>query len=299
MALRCDPQEAVTPFASVDTSVPFLPSQWPWLHSCVAISCNNSHISSVVNGVKVLNTTFPKRTHCPTSLNGSLVLQKGVTLTSDYWFQNPGLVTNVNIFSGLMHKDGMVARTSGKDCGKQDGDLLSWTNSSWDLHGAAKWTEVSVEDLCREFSSIQLFTTQRVTKPDQCRHLCENMHGDGRMASVETPELFIKLDSMMRMLSPKLDSDGSNPIVVWLPIERQNGLWLDIYTNKTLLEPNWIPGYPIEHRENNCAVMGGYGGYVNFHCLFETMAKRTYGKGWFCSCDFQQHPFLTLRGLCT
>ena len=287
-----------SPVISNHGYIPLLPLQWNWLHVCVAVSCTKKKLTVVVNGIKIGGADFPAiNSGCPASLSGNLILQKH-HVAGSYWEQSWVTVTNLNIFYGIMSEEGMVARTSGKDCGKQDGDLLSWTNSSWDLHGAAKWTEVSVEDLCREFSSIQLFTTQRVTKPDQCRHLCENMHGDGRMASVETPELFIKLDSMMRMLTPQLDSDGSNPIVVWLPIERQNGLWLDIYTNKTLLEPNWMPGFPIEYEENKCAVYGT-GGYVNFHCLVETMFKRTYGRGLFCSCDFQQHPFLTLRGLCT
>ena len=282
MALRCDPQEAVTPFASVETSVPFLPSQWPWLHTCVAISCNNSRISSVVNGVKVLNTTFPKSTNCPTSLNGNLVLQKGVTLTSDYWIQNPGLVTNVNIFSGLMDIDGMVARTSGKDCGKQDGDLLSWTNSSWTLHGAARWTEVSVEDLCREFSSIQLFSTQRVTKSDDCKRLCENLHQQGRMTSVATPELLERLQRRLGMLAKKLNPEGGNPLVVWVPVSPQNGVWLDNYTNKTI--SSWDQGYPLNESKRDCGIASPNGRIWNWPCT-----HTAYPGGWYCSCDFPEH----------
>ena len=74
-------------------------------------------------------------------------------------------VTNVNVFSGLMSEEKMVSRTAGEDCGKQDGDFLSWTNSSWSLQGVSRWTEVSVEDLCRKNSDLQLF---RVAKRCIC-----------------------------------------------------------------------------------------------------------------------------------
>ena len=83
----------------------------------------------------------------------------------------------------------MLARTKGKECGKEDGDFLSWANTSWNLRGGAKWTNVSVEELCRKDSGIQLFTTQVVERPDDCSELCPKLHTMGRMASVQTPEL--------------------------------------------------------------------------------------------------------------
>ena len=142
-----------------------------WLHVCVAVSCDKRQISAVVNGVKILDTQF-ERTTCPTNLVGNLVLLKGFYAVG-YWGQTRGRVTNVNVFSGLMFQDRMVSLTSGEDCGKQDGDLLSWENSSWSFQGAAtKWIEVSVEDLCMEFSSIQLFTTARVRKSTSCKKEC-------------------------------------------------------------------------------------------------------------------------------
>ena len=60
------------------------------------------------------------------------------------------------------------------------------------------------------------------------------MQKNGRMASVETQELFEKLQDRLKMLSLELNSDSSNNIVVWLPISRQKDLWLDDYTNRTI-----------------------------------------------------------------
>ena len=89
--------------ASVNTKVPFLPLQWNWLHSCVAISCNKNKISGVVYGVKVVDTEFSEKDGCPTRLNGNLVLLKNF-IDPELWNQNRGRLTNVNIFSGLIGK---------------------------------------------------------------------------------------------------------------------------------------------------------------------------------------------------
>ena len=183
----------------------------------------------------------------------------------------------------------MMSRTSGEDCGKQDGDLLSWTNSSWTLHGAARWgDEVSIKDLCREFSSIQLLSTQRVTKPDYCRHLCEKMHGESRMASVETQELHEKLQIRLRMLAPH----RITPSVLWLPVKRQNGLWSDIYTNNPFISTKWNKGFPNNDTRKGC-VIGSSNAMGNHFCTEEG----GFG-GFYCSCQFPKPPFLTLRGLC-
>ena len=183
----------------------------------------------------------------------------------------------------------MKSRTSGEDCGNQDGDLLSWTNSSWTLHGAARWgDEVSIKDLCREFSSIQLLSTQRVTKPDYCRYLCEKMHGEGRMASVETQELHEKLQGRLRMLAPHYNT----PSVLWLPVKRQNGLWSDIYTKKPFISTKWNKGFPNNDTRKGCVIATSKD-MANHFCTEEGALG-----GFYCSCQFPEHPFLTLRGLC-
>ena len=252
--------------ASINTEVPLLPLKWIWLHTCVAISCKRKQISVVVNGVKVLDTHFQEESNpCPTNLKGNLVLQKYFA-AAGYWGISRGKVTNVNIFSGMMPQHEMVSRTSGEHCGRRDGDYLSWTNSSWSLHGAAKWTEVSVTDLCLKFPSIQLFSTQRVTKPIYCKRLCQNIHENGRMASVETPEIFGELQSRLRTLTPMLDPDGNNAIIVWLPVLKQNNFWFDIYTDKMIsFDWNTDSVQMVNDSKKDCAV-GSSTGLINWYC---------------------------------
>ena len=267
----------------MNTEIPLLPLQWTWLHFCFTISCDNKQISAVANGIKILDTAFRRdgSTSCPTRLEGNLGLQK-YFVAPGYWGQNQGSVTNVNVFYGQMSEEKMLARTSGEDCGKQDGDFLSWTNSSWSLHGVAKWKEVSVEDLCREFSSIQLFSTQRVTKSDDCKRLCENLHHQGRMTSVATPELLGTLQRRLGMLAKKLNPEGGNPLVVWVPVSPQNGVWLDNYTNKTI--SSWDQGYPLNESKRDCGIASPNGRIWNWPCT-----HTAYPGGWYCSCDFPEH----------
>ena len=277
---------------SVETDLPLLSLQWSWLHLCVAISCQNNHISAVINGRKIhVEKTFPEGFVCLKSLKGNLVLQK-IFNNRGIWTQAKGKVTNLNIFSGLMPKEAMVVRTSGGEgCGKQDGDFLSWTRTSWSLQGAAKWTEVSEEDLCRKYSDIQTFTTQVVSRPDDCKQLCSKFHKRGRITSVQTPELFDKLGDHMRNIA---DVSGSFLFVVWLPMAPKDDIWVDSYSGERILDPQWNPGYPVNDSSRACAIDGIMSpGYSNWPCL-QTGA---YG-GWYCTCHFPDPPFLRLRGLC-
>ena len=209
-------------------------------------------------------------------------------LNKGYWGQNQGNVTNVNVFSGLMSENEMVSRTSGDDCGKQDGDVVSWTNSTWSLQGAAKWTEeVSVKDLCVQWNPIQWLTTSRAKKPEHCKFLCQNLNG--RMTSVETPDHYETFRVRARELNPILNHDGSNSISSWLPSARdENGRWADIYTNGTITS-EWNQGFPQSNPSKSCAI--GSLGMANWYCLHT-------GGGWRCSCSFIKEPFLMLRGLC-
>ena len=221
---------------------------------------------------------------------GNLVLLKGL-LSKGFWFQVKGKLANLNVFSDLMSLDGMVKRTSGEDCGKQEGDYLAWTKTSWELQGAASWTEVGLEDLCRKDSSIQLFTTQRLKGPDDCRQLCPKLNKQGRMASVETPEQFAALKHTLRNISRVLTREV---ITVWLPIVRENVDWVDSYTKNKMSQPAWNPGYPEVDLKKTCAIFNAKSdGYVSWTC------QQTGGSGgWFCACQFPELPFLTLRGLC-
>ena len=269
--------------------IPVLPLQWSWLHVCVAMNCNKNSISVVVNGFRIEETPIPNPTDCPViSLGKNLVLQKGF-IAESFWNQGWGRVTNLNIFDGIMSMEDMVARTSGEDCGKQDGDLLLWGNSSWSLEGSAKWTNVLIEDLCRKNSSIHLFSTQTVEKPGDCKELCPKLHSESRMASVETPDLFEKLkDRMNEIVS---SSSRLADLILWLPMHQENNVWVDSYTHNQTKPLLWSPGYPINDRSRKCTMYTrGGNGYGNFPCFHD--------DGFYCSCHFPERPILSLRGLC-
>ena len=245
----------------------------------------------MVNGVKIVDKQFlgHKGTVCPETLVGMLTLQKGF-VAKGYWIQVKAKVTNVNIFSGLMPEEKMKDRTAGEDCEKADGDYLSWTNSSWTLQGSAKWSEVSVEELCRKDSSISLFMSDRVERPTLCEQLCPKLHLQGRMASAETPVLFDKLRSRLR----KIAEISPNLIHVWLPISKAGDRWIDSFTGNDLVKPQWGTKIPVPDPKRICAVyLTLADGFANWPC------KQTGGSGgWYCSCSFPQQPYLTLRGLC-
>ena len=134
-------QAGATILLSLETSIPLLSLRWNWLHVCVALSCRENRIFTVVNGVEInVEKNFPEGTVCLKSLAGNLVLQKVVNHRG-MWTQANGMVTNLNIYSGTMTPTEMVVRTSGgKGCAQQDGDYLSWTDAFCSLECITQWT---------------------------------------------------------------------------------------------------------------------------------------------------------------
>ena len=170
--------------------LPLLPLQWSWMHACLALASEENHIAVVINGQKLADEKFTalQGLERPTSLTGRLLLAKMVPVRG-IWYQHKGMVANLNIFSGAMSVEKMVARTAGEECGKDDGDVLAWATSQWQLMGDATFTEVTTEDLCRRKSDILVFT-EKFPNSEDCMYLCKKLHATGRMASVETGQLF-------------------------------------------------------------------------------------------------------------
>ena len=83
-------------------------------------------------------------------------------------------------------------------------------------------------------------------------------------------------------------------MIIWVPMSRREGVWVDTYTQK-ILQPEFQPGYPIKGIGRNCGIWSPLAeGFFNSLCEMTTALG-----GWYCACHFPQHPFLTLRGLCT
>ena len=155
-----------------------------WLHSCMAVDSTLNHFTIVVNGQTLDRRAFPipEGEQAPINLTEKLLVFK--IYNGGIWYQSKNKVANLNIFSKQMTLPEMKSRTSGNDCGKADGDYLSWENAEWVLQGTASLGEVSVEDLCRKEQRIQVFTIPTLGL-NQCKNLCEKMQ-HGTMATVRT-----------------------------------------------------------------------------------------------------------------
>ena len=118
--------------------MPRLPLIWSWLHACLSVHSEANHLTLVINGEKVLEKVFQpsnQRNFKPASLSGKLLLGS-TQIDPNIWLQNRMLVTNVNVFSGLLSVSRMQMITFGEDCGKAEGDIVAWGSSNWKLHGA-------------------------------------------------------------------------------------------------------------------------------------------------------------------
>ena len=142
-----------------------------WVHTCVAIDSALNHLTVVVNGKKLEDKAFPipAGEQPPSNLTENLLIFKSYI---GFWYQCKNKLSNLNIFSKELTLSEMVGRTAGDDCGKADGDYLAWKSAEWELKGEASFGEVTVEDLCRRESRIQLLSSQ-IGSLDQCQNLCK------------------------------------------------------------------------------------------------------------------------------
>ena len=152
----------------------------------MAIDSTLNHLMVVVNGKKLEDKAFPIPTGAqhPFNLTERLLIFKSFM---GFWYQSKNKVSDLNIFSKRMTLSEMVSMTAGGDCGKAVGDYLAWESAEWDLKGKASFSEVTLKDLCKRESRIQIFTSPTGGLND-CRNLCEKMR-QGTMATVRSLEL--------------------------------------------------------------------------------------------------------------
>ena len=217
-----------------------------WVHSCVAIDSALNHLTVVVNGKQLEDKAFPipEGAQPPSNLTEKLLIFK---LYMGLWYQCKNKVSNLNIFSKLLTLPEMVSRTAGEDCGKADGDYLAWESAEWVLKGKASFGEVSVEDLCRRESRIQIFTSP-VGQLDQCKNLCEKMR-KGTMATVRTrnepQEMFDRMNEVLKDTNGGWREAGKTSQAAWTPIRQDNdGSWVDLYNKHPVKEIPWAEGQP-------------------------------------------------------
>ena len=160
------------------------------------------------------------------------------------------------------------------------------------LKGKASLGEVSVEDLCRRESDIQVFTSQ-IGSLDQCKNLCEKMQ-NGTIASVrtltESQKMFDRVDEVLNT-DGKPTKPGIASQAAWVPIRQaSDGTWIDLYNKDPVKEIAWAAGHPTSAL---CAIFViPWKGLGSYPCRVNIKLAPIY-----CPCSFPVRPHLTLRGL--
>ena len=264
-----------------------------WLHSCMAVDATLNQFTIVVNGQTLDSKSFPipEGEQPPSNLTEKLLVFK--IYNGGIWYQSKNKVANLNIFSGTMTLPQMVSRTTGSDCGKADGDYLDWESTEWILRGTASLGEVTVEDLCRQESKIQVFTAS-VGGLDHCKDICGKIQS-GAMPTIrgprETEDLFNRVDEVL-LTKGKPTKAARVAVAAWVPIHQaDDGSWVDEYNKDPVEDVTWAKGHPGSER---CAIyVELWKGLGSFSCTVDTKVAPI-----FCPCLFSVHPHLILRGLC-
>ena len=259
----------------------------------MAIDSTLNHLMVVVNGKKLEDKAFPIPTGAqpPFNLTERLLIFKSFM---GFWYQSKNKVSNLNIFSKRMTLSEMVSMTAGEDCGKADGDYLAWESAEWVLKGKASFSEVTLKDLCKKESRIQIFTSP-TGGLNECKNLCEKMQ-QGTMATVrtlnESQEMFDRMNEVLKDSNGEQTKAGITSQAAWTPIRQDTeGSWVDLYNKDPVNEITWAAGHP---KSDHCAIyVIPWNGLGSYHCTVNIKMAFIY-----CPCFFPVRPHLTLRGLC-
>ena len=170
------------------TSKLYFPLQWTRV--CLSLDSHNSKVILVVDGEQLgeQNMTISKK---PNDLNIEVGRWGGDDSSQD----QPGMVTDLNVFSSVVPVEDMISYTKAGDkrCGSQ-GDFLSWDHTlkppMWKLNSGARIFDLVKKHgrPCWRQPSIQVFRFIEAHWQHECMEHCRKL--GGRSPSVRTQEDF-------------------------------------------------------------------------------------------------------------
>ena len=207
-----------------------------WVHSCVALSTNSSHLHLhwVVNGISVENTSVKHENSLPKFSNGSFILGNVDVDGNGHWISIPSNLTALNIFNSTLPLQEMqtLTRAQSKQAGSESKLLLGWREMQWSVNGGVSIHKTEKKNL---FGSKFTFTFLNQTFANwyECSLQCLVSVG-GRIPSVVTKEQWNALVNFL--------SESHNDKYVWMSVGDfdHTGVWKDGYTEETINEGHLV-----------------------------------------------------------
>ena len=231
--------------------------QLQWTRVCLSKDSNTSLARLVVDGELMLEEEVELKSK-PDNLN--LVSGSRISISSGIIYEDPGQITNLNIFSSALTVEQMKSMTTPgeQECGLE-GDFLSWEKSveeeQWTLHSKARWVDFDggFEGPCRAEAKMNVFPMNEEHDHSMCMKHCEKL--GGRSPSVKTERQWENLLKEVKAVSPdpsKLGKSGeANRGRIWLSategdlglklgkldhwpegVVAEEGVWRDYYTGE-------------------------------------------------------------------
>ena len=173
----------------------FFPMKWTRI--CFSFNSNTSIATLVVDGKRLIEKAFAVKSK---PLNLDLVLGK------DKYFESPGMLTDVNIFSTSLSNMERMTEAGTETCGSA-GDFLNWEEADWTLHSKARVIEMdSAKGPCRRESKMHVYPMTEAHQHSDCMQHCKKL--GGRSPPVTTYEEW-------KMFSEEVQILKSNCLGFW------------------------------------------------------------------------------------
>ena len=155
-----------------------------WSHACTTVDMESGHVTVVINGILTHNMTISSKdftANVPTVFQNNLVLgvqQFKFQGSPSVLKQSEASVTDVHVFSAPMNLSQMVESTSNDQW--PDGDIVSWTQATWNFSGNTE--EITNEEMKLSSSFSNLFKmADGFNSAHDCMNLCPRIQAGGRL----------------------------------------------------------------------------------------------------------------------
>ena len=261
-----------------------------WSHACTTMDVVSGHVTVVINGILIINTTIISKDftgNVPNIFQNNLVLgvrqtQYSGVLTNNY--QSESSVTNVNVFSVPMNVSQMEDITS---TGRwTDGDIVYWCEAVWTLSGNVRSVKnIEIENTSSFPNLFQM--ADGFHSAHDCMNLCPRIQAGGRLP-------FTRHATDAEHLAQLFYHPESHDWF-WSPfIYQTEGNFVDYYSGAIMPPELWSPSQPNGGLQQQCTEWDRNrpnGILFDISCDFV-------GKKLNCLCQFDQNPILRVRGLC-
>lgn len=212
------------------------------------------YLELYLNGEKLGNVTESTHTYDKWPSNGVFIIgqsQEKLGAGFEKFQSLSGEITGIEMWDQILDSS-TIKRIS--DCqSNYQGNILSWINTNWTVHGQVNTSIIPLNELCVENKDKNFIMIPQQQPMDFSIKICKKLGGELILPQSNGENELIS--SISAPYADICDFEGEGGKAVWLRLmPNQKGRWKDSKTDQAPPFDNWRQGKNSE-TDDNCAFM--------------------------------------------